>query len=244
MNKHLATGLLALLTSATALNAAVVFTTGTTTYDESDVIYVDSTGLTNQRFLRDTSVNDDRMALQTFQVTSNISISGINLITSAIIGGAEVTFRLVDLGTSLPTETASGDFFRTSIPTTSLASETKTFTAVSSQSTVAWSFTSVNLSTTNYYALLIDPERLSDSSINFQWMYNGPATSEAESAYTGGTGYYVHDSGKLLREFNNGDDFNDFSLALVAVPEPSTTALLLGFVALGGVLLRRKLRDQ
>jgi hypothetical protein len=72
-------------------------------------------------------------------------------------------------------------------------------------------------------------------------------SDDAELAFDSGTisGFTPANIVELRVYWNNGQSWGDQQMAnlTVAVPEPSTYALFTGFLVLGGVMLRRRLRE-
>jgi hypothetical protein len=232
------------LASSSILQASISFTyDSTATYNASNSVLVASPDLdaAARSFIR-----DPRAALQTFTAPANgYELTGVNIIVNRLFDGATATFSIFDLGTTAP----GTDITQTTIDgLTPLATEAVSISGADAAgfgnavdgwndalSTLSWTLPAgVTLSPTQVYAFYMDG---TDTSNSIVWV------RDADNGYSGGVAYYQDtNTGDLSHNvFGGGNASDDWSLALV--PEPSTYALLLGFVALGGVLLRRRLRS-
>jgi len=248
MNKLIPLTAVVFATAATSTSASIAFTTGTGTYDDSDVVIVPTANV-----MQDNATNfyirEPRATLQTFQVDAAVEIEAINIIVRRAVQDSTFTLSLREFATQANFYTPA-DVAATSLLATFNAAVTseQAFGQTSGgidatldpATTMTWTLpSSVNLDTGKVYGLIVDGTSSSTEPLVYQLSLG--------NAYTGGLGY--------LQDFSSSENFRsgnsyfggsgndqqaDWSLALVAVPEPSTYALLLGFVALGGVLLRRR----
>jgi hypothetical protein len=233
---------------AASLCGQVVFTTGTTPYDDSDVVFAASSAVTatnaNNYFFRAT-----RAAMQTFVVADAIDTVAVNTIVRRAVENATFTLSLIDFGTDpvanfyTPAEVAAA---------TSLASSNITITSalafgqssggidvtLDPYTTMTWTLPStVSLVPGRTYAFILDGTSATQS-IVMQYGLGNP--------YAGGLAYRQEES--LSPNFRSGNDYfgsgnnqqADWGLALVAIPEPSTYAAIFGGLFLALALYRRR----
>lgn len=249
MMKKTALYLSALMLAGSLASASILFTTGTTPYDDSDVVFAASSAVTansdNNYFFRDT-----RAAMQSFVVTDAISVASINTIARRAVENATFTLSLIDFGTD-----AAANFYTPAevSAATTLATSNITITsglafgqasggidaALDPYTTMTWTLPStVNLATGRTYAFILDGTHAT-SNIVLNFGLGDP--------YAGGLAYRQEES--VSPNFRSGNDYfgsgnnqqADWGLALVAIPEPGTLALLgIAGVALAVTSRRRK----
>jgi hypothetical protein len=252
MNKLIPLTALVITAATTTLSASIAFTTGTGTYDDSDVVFAPSADVTatnaNNYFFRET-----RAAMQTFVVTDSIDATAINTIVRRAVENAAFTLSLIDFGTDpaanfyTPAEVATAALLGTSnITITGELAFGQASGGIDATldpyTTMTWNLPStVSLVPGRTYAFILDGTSAAPGNIVMQFGLGNP--------YPGGLAYRQEES--VSPNFRSGNDYfggdnnqqADWGLALVAVPEPSTYALLLGAVALGGALIRRRFRS-
>ena len=249
MNKTVLTTILALLATTTALSGSISFNLGTGTYDNSDVVFSASSAITatntNNYFFRET-----RAAMQTFVVTDAIEVAAMSTIVRRAVENATFTLSLIDFGTNpvanfyTPAEVAAAALLGTSNITITAAlafgqASGGIDATLDPYTTMTWALpASVSLVPGRTYAFILDGTSASPGNIVMQFGLGNP--------YAGGLAYRQEES--VSPNFRSGNDYfgggnnqqADWGLALVAVPEPSTYALLLGLATLGLVLYRRR----
>lgn len=218
---------------ATSLQGSVSITAGTGTYDSADLILVASSAMDNA--LSTTSSGTQIDPMMVFQPSANINADSLVMLLKRVNTGVSQTFNLYDFGTTAPGAS------NITLPGLALVSEAYATTInIGPSDNVAslkWDFAgSISLLSTNYYAVMIDAVD-GTAGLNLNYDSNNGIAQGGLYQFDG-TNWDITGGGSAIP----GANF-DYGIALVAVPEPSTTALLLGFVALGGVLLRRRLRD-
>lgn len=230
--------------TSTHLSAQIIaFSSGPSAYDGSPVVITptaDVTSASNQIFLR-----DPRATLQTFQVASELELTGLNLIVRRALEGAAFTLTLRDFGTTAPANSLTPAAVTGA---TSLASISHTVTAaqafgaagpVSASdpfNTMTWSLaSSVTLVPGNFYGLVFDGTNVTTGAPHIIYSY------ALGNPYAGGLGYYQDGNSNNFRTdvFGSGNDQQaDFALALI--PEPSTYAAIFGGLFLALALYRRR----
>jgi hypothetical protein len=231
MKKPFTTGLLTLIASAAALNATVTLTTGTSAYDSADQVLVASSAMDNA--LSTTSGGTQIDPMMVFQPSADISAESLVMLLKRVNTGVSQTFNLYDFGTTAP----GGS--NITLPGAALVSEGYATTVDLGPSdnvaSLTWNFGStINLVSTNYYAVMIDAV---DGTAGLNFNYDSDNGIAQGGLYQfDGTNWDLT-GGSAIPGANL-----DYGIALNAVPEPSTYALMLGFIALGGVLLRRRMR--
>lgn len=240
----------------------------TSGYNGSDFKTMTAEQTTNRLFMRrETNASDGfREALQSFTVSATIEISAVNILIDRAVQGQSFNISLIEWANDGTGNAPGGTTISSSQydERTVLASESITFGSEASsfgtiggpysdaQSTMTWTLgTSVTLNTLNgvgdnNYAIVIQPTNAAnaDSVLNWRWA-PGDLFGNISSPVNSRLGYYKNaNTTDVFKSDQFGSNVDaDFAVGLTAVPEPSTYALLLGFVALGGVLLRRRLRD-
>lgn len=227
------------LLTATALctgqlaQAGVFISAGTSAYDSASQILVASSAMDNA--LSTTSGGTQIDPMMVFQPSANISAESLVMLLKRVNSGVSQTFNLYDFGTTAPGAS------NVNLPGAALVSEGYATTVDLGPSdnvaSLTWNFGStVNLVSTNYYAIMIDAV---DGTAGLNFNYDSDNGIPQGGLYQfDGTNWDLTGGGSAIPGANL-----DYGIALVAVPEPSTYALLLGFLALGGVLIRRRMRD-
>jgi hypothetical protein len=211
----------------------VTINTGTGDYDGADQVLVASSAMDNA--LSTTSGGTQIDPMMVFQPTANIDADSLVMLLKRVNTGISQTFNLYDFGTTAPGAS------NISLPGAALVSEGYTTTVDLGPSdnvaSLIWDFAgSINLLSTNYYAVMIDA---ADGTAGLNFNYDSDNGIAQGGLYQfDGTNWDLTGGGSAIP----GANF-DYGIALTAVPEPSTYALLLGFLALGGVLLRRRVRN-
>jgi hypothetical protein len=249
--------------AAPFVNASVTIAyNNTALFDDSDVKNLTAAQTSNHLFLRrETNASDGfREALQSFTVDSSITVQAVNILINRAIQGKSITISLIewDNTTGRPgsvsisqTQWDAATVLRTESIT--FGSEAAAFGSQGSfddaLSTLTWTLpSSITLSPlsgdSNNYGIVIQPTDATNADSVLNWRFaDGDLYTDIANPNSR-IGYYKNaNSGGLFRSDQFGTNVEaDLAFGLVAVPEPSTYALLLGVAALGGVLLRRRLR--
>ncbi len=236
------------LAGVPALSAqSIAVNAGTMVYDASDLVLVPSSSVMAENgtniYLR-----DPRAVMQTFQVGEAFELAAINTIIRRAVENAEFTLTLRDFGPTVPGGSVapgavSGATALSSVDYTVDASVAfgapGPVTAGDPATTLTWSLASpVTLVPGNVYAFVFD----GTGTVNAEHVI---AQYSRTNPYGGGLGYYQDGNANNFLSGSGifGEDYNDqvdFAVALVAVPEPSTYASVLGLVVLTLVIARRR----
>ncbi len=238
----------AALLLGTAAQGAVVFSTGTSAYDDSDLVLVSSAAATVSNGTN-VFVREPRATMQTFTVGEAFELGAINILTRRAVEGAAFTLTLRDFGNT------TANFFTPAEvdAATPLATFNATITAgqafgqtsggpdatLDPVTTMTWTLaSSVNLVAGRNYALVLDGTSSSTEPLVYQYALG--------NNYAGGLGYLQDFGISSSENFRSGNDYfapgnnqqADWSLALVAIPEPASLALM----GLGGLLILGRTR--
>lgn len=222
-------GILTLFTAVSA-SASVIINNGTSDYDNADQVLVASSAMDNA--LSTTTSNTQIDPLMVFQPSANIDADSIVMLLKRVNTGVSQTFNLYDFGTTAPGASTI------SLPGAALVSEVYATTADLGPSdnvaALTWDFAgSISLSSSNYYAVMIDAV---DGTAGLNFMYDsGNGIANGGLYQFDGTNWDLTGGGSAIP----GANF-DYGIAINAIPEPGTLALV--GLALGALLLFRRRR--
>ncbi|MCC5849739.1 MAG: PEP-CTERM sorting domain-containing protein [Verrucomicrobia bacterium] len=233
--------------------ASIMFTTGTTQYNDADLVLTPSASVTSTNeqnyFFR-----ESRAAMQRFVVADTFQAVAVNTIVRRAVEGATFDLHVINLGNVVenfytPPQIAAS---------TTMASASYTIAAVGGNeapfgqtsggitvnddpyTTLTWTLPStLTFIPGNHYAFILDGTSEAPGNIVMQYSIG--------NAYPAGMGFRQEESESL--NFRSGNDYfgggnnqaGDWGLSLVAIPEPGTL-ILLGVSGLALALTAKKNR--
>lgn len=242
----------ALMTAAGLASAQIAFNTGTTVYDNADLVFAPSADVTATN-TQNYFFREDRAAMQRFVVDETFQAVAVNTIVRRAMEGAEFELRIINLGSVVnnfytPAEIAAATVMATSSFTiAAVGGDAAPFGQASGgiteaddpYTTMTWTLPStLTFTTGNHYAFILDGTSAAPGNIVLNYSIG--------NAYSDGMGFRQEVADSV--NFRSGNDYfgggnnqqGDWGLSLVAIPEPGTIVLL--GISLGALALFRRRR--